>query len=425
MSCCKYETISGLSHGNVPCLFLMDRIIRRLVVTFRRVEYSDILISGRPQDDSGTEELCSPSRQLKIAVVRLQKDIDDYRKELELTRNQTPVVARRPLGRSRFTSTPVPRFSGKSNWEQCRQVFEAIVCSNGWDDVTAALQLLSHLDGDALNVALLVPESRRVVPGFLIKSLSDHYSSPGRLAEYKHQFQRAFRRPADNPSIFAIELVMLARRAFIDIDPLIQLQMVRDRFIDGQAECALGRHLDSLGPETPMADIVDCCRVWESHVEVETKQQSRRDRHPPRAVCQVTEDEQSPVESPETELMEDIIRKLLPTSPPPPPEAALIPSDQDLLIQRLMGAICPSQPVAQERSKLTDLETMLLNWLPVGTVTEEDTALPGSSSDRRRSLDESFPFLPPRWQADRIGDQFILGPGPQAGPSSQQMGNAD
>ena len=32
----------------------------------------------------------------------------------------------------------------------------------------------SHLDGDALNVALLVPESRRVVPGFLIKSLSDH-----------------------------------------------------------------------------------------------------------------------------------------------------------------------------------------------------------------------------------------------------------
>ena len=91
-----------------------------------------------------------------------------------------------------------------------------------------------------------------------------------------------------------------------------------------------------------MADIVYCCRVWESHVEVEIKQQSRTDRHPPRAVCQVTEYEQSPVESPETELLEDIIGKLLPTPPPPPPEAAPIPSDQDLLIQRLMGAICPS-----------------------------------------------------------------------------------
>ena len=128
------------------------------------------------------------------------------------------------------------RFSGRSSWEQYWQVFEAIVCSNGWDDVTAALQLLSHLDGDALNVALRV------------LSLSVHYSSPGRLAEYKHQFNRASRRPGDDPSIFAIELETLARRAFVDIDPLIQLQMVRDRFIDGQAECAHRRHLDSLGP---------------------------------------------------------------------------------------------------------------------------------------------------------------------------------
>ena len=101
--------------------------------------------------------------------------------------------------------------------------------SNGLDNVTAALQLLSHLDGDALNVALLVPESQRVVPGFLISSLSDHYNSPGRLAEYKRQFQRVVRRPGDDPSIFATELETLARRAFIDtcIDISIQIQMVR------------------------------------------------------------------------------------------------------------------------------------------------------------------------------------------------------
>ena len=71
------------------------------------------------------------------------------------------------------------------------------------------------------------------------------------------------RRPGDDPSIFAVELEMetLARRAFIDIDISIQIQMVRDRFIDGQAECALRRHLDRLGPDTPMSDTVDCCRV--------------------------------------------------------------------------------------------------------------------------------------------------------------------
>ena len=170
-------------------------------------EYSDIPNSGRPHDGYVAEELCSPSRQLEIAVVRLQQDMADYREELELNRTQTPAVSTRPPKRM-----SVPRFSGKSNWEQYRQVFEAIARSNGWDNVTAALQLLSHMDVDALNVALLVPESQRVLPGFLVKSLSDHYGSPGRLAEYKHQFQRAFRRPGDDPSIFAIELETLARK---------------------------------------------------------------------------------------------------------------------------------------------------------------------------------------------------------------------
>ena len=215
---------------------------------------------------------------------------------------------------------------------------------------------------------------------------------------------------------------------------------VRDRLIDGQAECAPCRHLDSLGPDTPMADIVDCCRVWESHIEVASSQQMGTDRHSPRAVCQVTEDKQSPVGSPETESLEDIIRKLLPTPSAPPPNAAPIPSDQDLLIQRLMEAIRPSQPVVQEWSKLTDLEIMLQNWLPVRTVMEEDAASPNSLSDslegcfscgvlahtmdQYQTLDESFPFLPTGWQAGHVGDQFILGPGPTV-PPSQQRGNAD
>ena len=128
--------------------------------------YSDIPNSGRPHDVHSEEELCSPSRQLEEAVVRLQQDIADYRTELRHNRTQAPAISTWPPKRSGFTWTSVPRFSGKSNWEQYRQVFEAIVRSNGWHDVTAALQLLSHLDGDALNVALLVPETQRVLPGF-------------------------------------------------------------------------------------------------------------------------------------------------------------------------------------------------------------------------------------------------------------------
>ena len=45
---------------------------------------------------------------------------------------------------------------------------------------------------------------------------------------------------------------------------------MRDRFIDGQEKCALRRHLDSVGPDTPIADIVDRCRVWESHEEIDS-----------------------------------------------------------------------------------------------------------------------------------------------------------
>ena len=165
-------------------------------------------------------------------------------------------------------------------------------------------------------------------PGFLIKSLSDHYNAPGRLAGYKRQFQRACRRPGDDPSIFAIELETLARRAFIDIDTSIQLLMVRDRFINGQAECALRRHLDSLGPTTPMADIVE-------------------------------EDTASP----------------------------------DTSVDSAEGCFSCGE--------LTHM------------------------TDQCRTLDESFPFLPTGWQAEHIGDQFILGPGPTTRPQSQQMGNTD
>ena len=166
------------------------------------------------------------------------------------------------------------------------------MCSNGWDSVTVALQLVSHLDGDALNVALLVPESQRVLPGVLVRALSEHYGSPGRLTQYKRQFMRAFRRPGDDPSVFAIELETLAQRAFTDVNTSIQLQLVWDRFITEQAECALRRHLNSMGPDTPMRDIVDSCRVWESHAEAMDSWGGGQDPEYPRAIYQVVEDSQ-------------------------------------------------------------------------------------------------------------------------------------
>ena len=66
----------------------------------------------------------------------------------------------------------MPRFDGTTSWEQYKQVFDAIVRSNGWNNDTAALPLFSHLEGYALNVALLVTLSRRLSRTGLADALS-------------------------------------------------------------------------------------------------------------------------------------------------------------------------------------------------------------------------------------------------------------
>ena len=221
----------------------------------------------------------------------------------------------------------------------------------------------------------------------------------------------------------------------MDIDLKIQSQMVRDHFIDGQAECALRRHLDSLGPNTPIPDIIDCCRIWERHCEMEIQPQTGADRRPVRVIGQVTEVEPTPAMTPETETVVNIIKKLLLIAVRPPLRVAPIRSDRYLLIQQLMKVICPPTLVAQERSPAEDLETLLLNWLPAGTVTEEDVVSPESSADsvkgcflcgrwthttdECRTLDESIPLLTTGRQ------EHILGPDPPPSPRGQQTGNAN
>ena len=228
-------------------------------------------------DDRDREGLRLLSPLFQKKVLKLQKDLEEAKAESRYFRARqvdSPVIA---TNRPRFTSTPMPRYDGVSDWDQYREVFEAIVCSNGWDEMTAALQLIAHLDGEALNVALLVPEGQRRCPGVLLETLSAHYTSPGRLAKHRRQFEQMTRPPGEDPAAFAIALETLARRAFVDVDAAVRLQLVRDKFITGQKQRALRRHLDSAGPDTPISSIVDKCRVWESHEERNSR---------PRAECE-------------------------------------------------------------------------------------------------------------------------------------------
>ena len=142
------------------------------------------------------------------------------------------------------------------------------------------------------------------------------------------------RPPGDDPAAFAIELETLARKAFVDVDAAVRLQFLRDRFITGQEQHALRRHLDCVGP--------DRCRVWESHEERNSRPRAEYEPTESRGFFQVRQqisDEhsgmsaepdsnssefgiltnrlremvQQPVpESPETIDIEQLLRRLLP-----------------------------------------------------------------------------------------------------------------
>ena len=145
--------------------------------------------------------------------------------------------------------------------------------------------------------------------------------------------------------------------------------------------------------------------------------------------CQVTEDCQSPAGSPGTESLEDIIRKLLPAHPAP---AASEGDPYSVGPGATHSAFTGSDTATTAGgtgtvevdgfgNHVTDLASgrnshgrgrrfcpdSLSGCFSCGVWTH--------TTDQCQTLDESFPFLPTGWQADHVGDKFILGPGP-AGP---------
>ena len=159
----------------------------------------------------------------------------------------------------------LPVFSGGEGWYQHIHIVQAIVKSNGWPDETAALQLFVHLKGEALDVALLLKKKVRESWTGLVQGLAAYYQSPGRLAGLRRQFSDAFRHPGLDPATFATDLGMLAIQGFGDMREQARDTMIRDKFIAGQKQCALRRQLDGFAQDTPIGEIVDSCRVWESH----------------------------------------------------------------------------------------------------------------------------------------------------------------
>ena len=168
----------------------------------------------------------SPIDMLVNTVSHMQRDLAMLRDENRALRTPTtPKVIQTPR-RVALTTTQVPRFDGTTSWEQYHQVFEAIVRSNGWDNDTAALQLFSHLEGDALDIAHLVPVAQRLSRSGLADTLMAHYGCPGRLADSRRQFERTIRITGEDPANFATALELLAAKAFGEMGQTAQLWLI-------------------------------------------------------------------------------------------------------------------------------------------------------------------------------------------------------
>ena len=303
-------------------------------------------------------------------MARLQQDLPNIRAESRQLRTPgVPPLVPTPR-HAAFTTTKVPRLGGTTSWEQYRQVFDTIVLSNGWDDAMAALQLLSHLEGDALTMTLLVPVSRRTSRMGLVDALSAHYGSPGRLADYRRQFAKTTRSAREDPSIFAKALETLAVKAFGDMGLTARLWLIRDRFIAGHSSCELRRYLDSVPPETPIRDVVDRCQVWESHADPDIRKVSKPGPEPiyPAYVVAdsdkvVEEIQVVAVTKPKFTMdqVEDLFRRLLAGVATPAPVPAPVPEVPvvEKLLQRLVAEMQIRRPAPVVASEPAGLETLL------------------------------------------------------------------
>ena len=76
---------------------------------------------------------------------------------------------------------------------------------------------------------------------------------------------------------FATQLGILALRGLADMKEKARDLMIRNKFIAAQRSCDLRRHLDGAAAEASIGDIVDSCRIWESHAEPVAMDSVRQD----------------------------------------------------------------------------------------------------------------------------------------------------
>ena len=214
-----------------------------------------------------------------------------------------------------------------------------------------------------------------------------------------------------------------------------RLRLIRDRFIAGHSNCDLRRHLDSVSPETPIRDVVDRCRIWESHADPAIRRISKPMPDPiylTYAVADTDSDNEitrmaavTGLKSDQNQLT-DLLRRVISTVEQPAPNPEI--SDMAKLLQQLGREALNRPPAVVKPPVPTTLEQMLRSFLdgqrqrqrqsPRQRPTRRDwtdvvcfsCGKSGHTVTRCPNLNEPFPFLQPGWRTEKTPGGFVMIP---------------
>ena len=197
-------------------------------------------------------------------------------------------------------------------------------------------------------------------------------------------------------------------KVFGDMGANARLSLIRDRFVTGHENCALRRHIDSVPLETPIQDIVDRCRVWESHADTGIRRIVNP--VPERALPVYTMDEPAYVPADRVVAtvaalpagpsnLEALLCHLLPSDTAAPAESHRVRDLTETTTVRSATPrrLLPGTPVMASRARPGPVRRY---W---NTIVCLSCGKSGHGVSRFPEMKETFPYMLPGWLAEKVG----------------------